>query len=410
MARPIYRLSARKLENAPLGMHADGGGLYLQVTSGSNEALRRSWIYRYAINGREHHMGLGSLTDIGLADARQKAADARKLKAQGQDPIEAVKATRAAAAKAKAKSLTFDQCRDAYIASFSSSWRNAKHASQWTNTLKTYATPIIGKVIVRDIDTDMVMQILEPIWNTKTDTAKRLRGRIESILDWAKVLKRREGDNPARWRGHLDKLLAAPADIRKVRHHPALPFDNLPAFLIELRKQDGIAARAMEFTILTAARTSETIGATTAEITKNIWIIPNHRMKGGREHRVPLCDRALEIINDLASSRGEAKHLFPSGRGGGALSNMAMAQVLNRMKREDITVHGFRSTFRDWAAERTNYPNEVVEMALAHAVGDKVEAAYRRSDLFDKRRRLMEAWAEFCEHGTIAAEIVSLRA
>lgn len=410
MPRSIHRLSSRKVENAPLGMHADGGGLYLQVTPGPNEAIRRSWIYRYAVGGREHHMGLGSLADIGLAAARQKAADARKLRLAGQDPIGARKASKASAAKAAATSMTFDACRDAYIAAHRSGWKNPKHPKQWENTLTTYASPIIGSVFVRDVDTSLVTQVLEPIWTTKPETASRVRGRMERILDWAKVRGHREGENPARWRGHLDHLLAPRFKVRKVQHHPALPYADLPAFLKRLRGQGGVAARALEFTILTAARTAETVGAGTAEIGDRLWTIAGARMKGGREHRVPLCERALALIGELAPLRGQGRFVFPGERADRSLSNMAMLQVLARMGSDDVTVHGFRSTFRDWAAERTNFPNEVVEMALAHAVSDKVEAAYRRGDLFDKRRRLMDAWADYCEHGQVTADIVPLRA
>lgn len=391
-------------------MHADGGGLYLQVTAGTDQAIRRSWIYRYASDGKERHMGLGSLADVGLAAARQKAADARKLRLAGVDPIDAKRASRAAAAKAAATAMTFDACRDAYIAAHRSGWKNPKHPKQWESTLATYATPVIGKVFVRDVDTASVMRILEPIWATKPETASRVRGRIERILDWARVRGHREGENPARWRGHLDHLLAPRFKVRAVKHHPALPYGELPAFLTRLRALEGVGPRALEFTILTAARTGETIGATMGEVSDAVWTIAGSRMKGGREHRVPLCDRALAIVTQLAPLRGRGHFVFPGERHDGRLSNMAMLQVLARMGSDEITVHGFRSTFRDWAAERTNFPSEVVEMALAHAVSDKVEAAYRRGDLFDKRRRLMEAWAEFCEHGKVGAEVVPLRA
>jgi len=391
-------------------MHADGGGLYLQVTAGPDQAMRRSWIYRYATGSKERHMGLGSLADVGLAIARQKAADARKLRLAGQDPIDAKRASKAALAKAAATAMTFDACRDAYIAAHRSGWKSPKHPKQWENTLATYVSPVIGKVFVRDVDTALVMQILEPIWATKPETASRVRGRMERILDWARVRGHREGENPARWRGHLDHLLAPRSKVRTVQHHPALPYSELPAFLKRLRTLEGIGPRALEFTILTAARTGETIGASMAEIADKAWTIPADRMKGAREHRVPLCDRALAIVNELAPLRGRGRFVFPGERSKGRISNMTMLQVLARMECDEITVHGFRSTFRDWAAERTNFPNEVVEMALAHSVSDKVEAAYRRGDLFDKRRRLMEAWAEFCEHGKVSADVVPLRA
>ena len=410
MARQIHRLSPGKVKNARPGMHADGGGLYLQATEGSGDAINRSWIFRFATNGRERHMGIGSLQDVGLAVARQKAADARKLLAQGINPIDARNESKATAAAANAKQLTFDACRDAYIAAHRSGWKNIKHGSQWSNTLTTYVSPAFGALPVRAIDTGLVLQVLEPMWNAKAETASRVRGRIERILDWAKVRGYRDGENPARWRGHLDQLLPRRSKVQKVQHHPALPYAELPAFLRAVREQDGVAAQALEFTILTAARTAEAIGATAGEINRRekLWTVPANRMKAGREHRAPLSDRAITIIDELAPLRGDGVYLFPGLRGG--LTNMAMLKVLQRMGRTDLTVHGFRSTFRDWAAERTNFPNEVVEMALAHMIGDKVEAAYRRGDLFDKRRRLMDAWADYCEHGQSSAEIVTLRA
>jgi integrase len=412
MPRQLHRLSTAKVKNAKPGMHADGGGLYLQATIGTGDLIRKSWIFRFATDGRERHMGLGSIENIGLAEARQRAADARKLRELGLDPIRARDESQATAAALAAKqTMTFDACRDAYISAHRAGWKNVKHAGQWTVSLTTYATPLIGAVSVRDVDTGLVMQVLEPIWSVKPETAARVRGRIESILDWAKVRGFREGDNPARWRGHLDQLLPHRSKMQKVQHHPALPYGDLPAFLTLLRAEQGIAARALEWTILTAARTGETIGATAAEVhvRDKVWTIPGNRMKAEREHRVPLSDRAMTIIDELAPLRDAAGHLFP-GQGQGALSNMAMLALLRRMGQAGVTVHGFRSTFRDWAAERTNYPNEVVEMALAHVVGDKTEAAYRRGDLFDKRRRLMDAWAEYCERGEPTAEVVPLRA
>jgi integrase len=404
-------------------MHSDGGGLYLQVVQRDDAPLSKSWIFRYASGAKtisksgkprraERHMGLGSLQTVSLAEARQRATDARKLREQGIDPIQARDESRAAAAASSAKqTMTFDACRDAYIAAHRAGWKNVKHAAQWTNALATYISPTFGKLSVRDIDTALVMQALEPVWIKRPETASRLRGRIESILDWAKVRGFRDGDNPARWRGHLSQLLVSRNKLRKVRHHPAMPYDELPAFLVALREQVGTAARALEWTILTAARTGETIGGTTDEINARdrAWTIPGGRMKAGREHRVPLSASATAIIDGLASLREGGKLLFPN-RKGQRLTGVAMAHILERMGHRDITVHGFRSTFRDWAAERTNFPSEVVEMALAHAIGDKVEAAYRRGDLFDKRRRLMDAWAEYCQHGEISAEIVPLRA
>ena len=409
MARTTERLTALKVERLTEtpGMHADGGGLYLQVTDNG-----ASWIYRYMLGGRSREMGLGPLALYGLADARAKALDARRLRHEGIDPIEAKKAARLRLRLDAAKAMTFKQCAEAFIKAHRAGWHNGKHAAQWEATLKTYAEPVIGNLPVQAVDTALVLKVLEPIWTTKPETASRVRGRIESILDWAKAREYRAGENPARWRGHLDKLLPAPSKVRKVRHHAALPYSELPNFLIELRSQPGIAARALEFTSLTAARTNETIGATPHEIngSEKLWTVPAGRMKAKREHRVPLSGRVLAILAERESARGaEDKFIFPGGKAGKSLSNMAMTEVLRRMSRSDITVHGFRSTFRDWAAERTNFPNEMVEMALAHAVSDKVEAAYRRGDMFEKRRRLMDAWTEFCSRRAPAGTMVSLR-
>jgi integrase len=412
MARQIHKLSPAAVKNAKPGMHADGGGLYLQATRAADDTISRSWIFRFALKGRERHMGIGSLQSVGLAVARQRAADARKLREQGIDPIEARNESRATAAASGAKQgMTFDACRDAYVAAHRAGWGNVKHAAQWPNSLEAYASPVFGKLAVRGIDTALVLKVLEPIWQKKTETASRVRGRIESVLDWAKVRGYRDGENPARWRGHLDHLLPARSDIKKVRHHAALPYVELPVFLASLRGQQGIAARALEFTILTAARTGEVIRATASEINRRekIWTISAERMKAGKEHRVPLTDRALAIIDDVAPLRGNGAYLFPSARGG-LFHDRSMLDQLERMGRTDLTVHGFRSTFRDWAAERTNFSSEVVEMALAHVVGNKVEAAYRRGDLFEKRRRLMDAWGEYCLNGRSSAEVLPLRA
>jgi integrase len=292
-------------------------------------------------------------------------------------------------------------------------WKNDKHASQWVATLKTYAYPVIGDLPLHMIDTTLVMKVIEPLWSEKPETASRLRGRMEAVLDWATVRGYRAGDNPARWRGHLDVLLPSRSKVRKVEHHSALAYAELPAFLVKLREQEGVAARALEFTILTAARTSETIGATHHEIDKKnkLWSVPAERMKAGKDHRVPLSDRALKILDQVSrAGEGREDFIFPGGNVGKPLSNMAMLKLLARMGRGDLTVHGFRSTFRDWAAERTNFPNEVVEMALAHAVDDKTEAAYRRGDLLEKRSRLMEAWSAYCDKPGSAENVVVLNA
>lgn len=405
MARTVGKLTtlkvARKL--AP-GLYSDGGGLYLQVS----EAGTKSWTFRFKQAGRARDMGLGALSTVGLADARAKAAQCRRLRQEGLDPIEARKADRAQQALDAAKATTFKDAAASYIQSHRAGWRNEKHASQWESTLATYAEPVIGSLSVQAIDTGLVLKVLEPIWHTKPETATRVRGRIEAILDWAKVRGLRQGENPARWRGHLDHLLPSRSKVQRVKHHAALPYADLPDFMTALRAQDGIAARALEYTILTAARTGDTIGAAWDEIDSaaKLWTIPAGRMKAEREHRVPLTKSALALLVDAESARvNDDKYVFPGQprrrRHGtepahGPLSNMAMTEVLRRMGRGDITVHGFRSTFRDWAAERTNFPNEVAEMALAHAVGDKVEAAYRRGDLFEKRRLLMAEWEAYC--------------
>ena len=391
MARTVGKLTALKVSR-PLkpGMYADGAGLYLQVTG----AGAKSWLYRFSLQGKAREMGLGSLSAVSLSEARIKAGECRRLREEGVDPIEARKVRREQAALDAAKSITFKEAAANYIASHRAGWRNEKHASQWENTLATYAEPVLGRVSIQAIDTTLVLKVLEPIWKTKPETASRLRGRIEAILDWAKVRGLRQGENPARWRGHLDHLLPARSKVRRVKHHAALSYAELPDFIAKLRAQEGVAARALEFTILTAARTGDTIGAVWYEVNTSdkVWTVPADRMKAGKEHRVPLSSRALAILRE-GHDMQTSDYVFPGGKAGKPLSNMAMTEVLRRMGRRDITVHGFRSTFRDWAAERTNFPSEVVEMALAHAVGDKVEAAYRRGDLFEKRRRLMAEWA-----------------
>jgi len=341
-------------------------------------------------------MGLGPLDLVGLAEARERATDARRQRERGIDPIEARNAQRAQERLADAKVLTFDQCRDAYHAAHRAGWRSPKHAAQWLNSLAAHVSPRFGPLSVGAIDTGLVMQVLQPIWNEKPETASRVRGRIESILDWAKVNGHREGENPARWRGHLDHLLPARAKVQKVVHFAALPYNDMSAFMGELAGRDGIAALALRFAILTAGRTGEVLGAKWSEIDLQgrLWIIPGERMKGGRDHRVPLSDDAMAILEPLHRAR-TGDHVFPGGRRT-RLSGMALLMLLRRMNRAELTIHGFRSSFRDWAAERTNFRGEIVEAALAHAVGGKVEAAYRRGDMLEHRRRLMEAWAAHC--------------
>jgi integrase len=338
--------------------------------------------------------------------AREKARKAREDIVQGVDPIAQRAAAASALQAARGAETTFEQAARKFIESKSPEWKNAKHAAQWTATLETYAFPIIGSLQVRDVVLAHIVKILEPIWTTKTETATRLRGRIENVLDWATVRGYRNGENPARWKGHLDKILPKPGKVAKVEHHSALPVDAIGTFMVELRKREGIAARALEFAILTAARSGEVRGATWAEVDlyAGVWTIPGDRMKAGREHRVPLSEGAIKLLQALPRF-SHTDLIFVAPRGG-VLSDMTLTAVMRRMKVGAVP-HGFRSTFRDWAAERTAYPRDVAEMALAHAIGDKVEAAYRRGDLFEKRRRMMADWDSFC-NSTSTGDVVPI--
>jgi integrase len=399
MARKIERLTALKVEAKELapGMHHDGGGLYLRVTP---EGVR-NWVLRYMLDGRPRWMGLGPLALYGLADARAKALDARRKRHEGIDPIEARRAERARQRLEAARAITFKECAEAYVNAHGAGWKNEKHAAQWPSTLRAYAYGLIGNLPVQVVDTPLVLKVLESIWTKKPETASRLRGRLENILDFAKVRGYRDGENPARWRGHLDKLLPARSKVRKVEHHAALPYAELPAFLVALREQCGIAARALEFLILTAARTGEVIGARWNEIDllDKVWTVPAERMKARREHRVPLSPRSLTILREMHELRSEHyanDFVFPGRKPGLSLSNMAFLMLLRRIGLGDLTGHGFRATFKTWASERTSFQNEIAEAALAHIIGDKVEQAYRRGDLFEKRRRLMQQWTTFC--------------
>lgn len=390
------------------GIHSDGAGLSLKVTKNGS----KSWIYRYMLAGKAHWMGLGSYPDVSLAEAREKAAELRKLTRQNIDPLLEKRKQASVIRAAISKAITFDDASAKYIEAHKASWKNEKHAEQWTNTLKTYASPIIGSVDVSLIDTGHIMRILEKdnFWNEKTETASRVRGRIESVLDWATVRKYRTGENPARWKGHLDKLLPARSKVKKTEHHAALPWLQMGAFMVKLREQEGTAAKAVELAILTACRSGEVRGAVWEEfdLEAGIWIIPPERMKAKKEHRVPLQEKAIQLLR-------KQKELFPNGyvfpgmKEGKPLSDMSLTAVLRRMEQNEITVHGFRSSFRDWAAESTAYPNEMVEMALAHTIGNKVEAAYRRGDLFEKRRRMMNDWANFCDTVIKAGEVIPLK-
>ncbi len=376
-------------------MYADGAGLYLLV--GPTGA--KSWIYRFMLNGKAREMGLGPVHTIGLAEARKRAQEHRRQRLDGIDPLDARKTARAKAKLEAAKAITFKACAEKYIKAHSAGWRNEKHAAQWTATLTTYAYPKIGALPVAAVDTGLVTQILSPLWAAKPETASRVRGRIESVLDYAGTHGWRSGENPARWRGHLENVLPRRAKVRKVEHHAALPWGQIGAFMVDLAKQEGVAALALRFAILTAARTGEVIGARWSEIDlqAGLWTVPGDRMKAGREHRVPLAETALEVLREAAKQRDgtdEAALVFPGGKPGKGLSNMALLALLRRMKRDDLTAHGFRSTFRDWAAE-TGQPADIAEAALAHVVGDKTVVAYQRGDLLERRRKLMHAWATF---------------
>jgi len=386
-------LNARKVETAEPGRHGDGRGLFLYVKpSGS-----RSWVLRYQVQGRRRDLGLGAYPDVSLAMARQRVTDARRMIAEGDDPI---------AKRQQANPKTFKDAALELIESKRPGWKNAKHAAQWTSTLETYVFPKIGQVQVSKIETADVIGVLTPFWSVKPETANRVRQRIEAVIDYASALGVRSGDNPARWRGHLDHLLPKPTKVRAVKHHPALGHSEIANFMGDLRSRTGVAARALGFTILTAARSGETRGMTWGEVDleNRTWTIPAVRMKVGKEHRVPLSAAA---ITHFGPRHDDATLVFESeAKPGRPISDMSMTAVLRRMGRNGITVHGFRSTFRDWAGETTGFPREVIEAALAHGIKDKAEAAYARSDLYDKRRKLMEAWAAVASNNILSGKVI----
>jgi len=408
MGRKIKALSAievQRLTTPGMNFVGEVAGLALLVS----DTGARSWILRTMIAGKRRDMGLGGYPDVTLADARRRAREKREQIDNGIDPIAQRREARSALAAKLAKAMTFNQCVDAYLDAHNESWSNPKHRQQWRNTLTTYARPVIGDLDVAQIDTGLVVKVLQPIWQDKTETASRLRGRIESILSWATTAGYRTGENPARWKGHLQNLLAMPSKIAKVEHHAALPYRELGAFMADLAQRPGAGARALEFAILTAARSGEVRGATWAEIDMDLalWTIPGARMKAKNEHCVPLSESAMTLLRSQAR---DGDLIFPGAIAGRPLSDMTLTAALRRMGRGDLTAHGFRSTFRDWAAEQTAYPSEVVEMSLAHTIGNKVEAAYRRGDLIEKRRRLMDDWARFCSTvGPTAGRVASLR-
>ncbi len=421
MAREIDKLTPAGVRNAKKpGLYGDGAGLYLNVgpTGG------KSWLFRYMLNGRAREMGLGPLHTIGLAEARERAQAARKLKLDGMDPLATREAEKQRRAEEAAKAISFKKAAEGYIKAHRPGWRNDKHAWQWQQTLDAHVYPVIGDLSVGSVDTGHVTRILEPIWTTKAETAARVRGRIEVILDFATTHGWRTGANPARWKGHLQNVLPSRAKVAKVEHHAALPWREMGAFMAKLEKQDGTARLALQFIILTAARTNEVIGATWGEMdlatprrvtigrdddgkpivetVGGLWTVPGDRMKAGKGHRVPLSGPALDVLHEAAKlRRGDSPSdpVFPGGKGATSskgLSNVAMLMLLRRMEHGDLTVHGFRSTFRDWCAEATRYPRELAEAALAHTLDSKTEAAYQRGDLLEKRRRLMADWATFC--------------
>jgi integrase len=406
MPRRAEKLTAAGVRNAKPGRYGDGNGLYLFVRS----VDARFWVFRYTPRGgKMREMGLGRAGDdraaVSLASARDKAAELHKLVRAGIDPLakrEADEAAaKAAAQDAAARAHTFRQAAKKFIEAHEAGWKNEKHQDQWRNTLATYAYTHMGDIPVADVSTTHVLAVLEPIWRTKPETATRVRGRIEKVLDYAKAMGWRSGENPAAWKGHLALTLPARSKVAKVQHHAALPWPEIAAFMVQLREQAGTSARALEFAILTAARSGEVLGARWNELdmAAKLWTVPAERMKAGREHRVPLSTAALAVLKEMSALRideAPAAFVFPGGKGSRPLSNMALSMTLRRMKHGDITPHGFRSCFRDWAGEATNTPREVAEAALAHTLESKTEAAYARGDLFEKRRRLMDAWAAFC--------------
>jgi len=391
--------SARSVETVnEVGYHRCDRGLYLQVAGSGT----KSWLFRYKspVTAKQREMGLGSLNLVPLAAARDIAVECHRQVLSGLDPIEERGRIKRARQLEQARSITFQEAAEHCIASKKPEWKNAKHAQQWGNSLATYAFPVFGTLSVSDLDTDLVLKAIEPIWISKAETASRVRQRIETVWDWARARKYVEGENPARLRGHLDKILAKTAKVKRVKHHAAVPYKQIATFITKLRGRKGSSALAMEFMILTAARTGEVRGARWQEIdsTAKVWIIAAGRMKAGKEHRVPLCDRALEILNSIKSNRNPDEFVFPGWKTGTGLSDGAMLALLRKMDVGPYTPHGFRSTFRDWAADEAHqFSNETVELALAHTIKNKAEAAYRRGDQLERRRELMGAWQKYIE-------------
>jgi integrase len=386
-------------------MYADSGNLYLRV----GKSGAKSWVFRFSLNGRRRDMGIGPCSLVSLADARDTVVDLRRALRQGIDPIEQRRRTKAATTKDQLDGVTFAAAARRYIAAHRAGWTNAKHQYQWDQTLASYINPVIGEMDVSQVDTQAVLKALQPIWLTKAETATRVRGRIERVLDYAASSGLRSGENPARWKGHLDNLLPKRSKVARVEHYSALPYREIADFMVQLRARDSIAARALEFAILTCGRTGEVLGAKWSEfdLDQRLWVVPADRMKAAREHRVPLSKPALAIVEKMDAIRS-GEFVFPGQAQGRPLSNMALLMQLRRMARADLTVHGFRSTFRDWVSEATNFPSEAAELALAHVVANAVEAAYRRGDQFRKRQQLAESWGAYCNAGA-AGRVVSLR-
>jgi integrase len=408
VARTLNRLSIKSVESnrRKPGMYADGGGLYLRVAEGGS----KQWIFRYAVNGRLRDMGIGPEHTLTLAEARERATEARKLRLDGIDPIEHKRAQRAALQAAAAKAMTFKQCAEGFIRDNERKWDNAKHRDEWKTTLEKYVYPILGNLPVAAIDTPLVLKVIKPLWERVPETASRVRGRIENILGWATVHHYRAGDNPARWRGHLKHALPARSEIAKVEHHPALPYAQIGTFMANVRRQESVGARCLEFIALTVARSGEAINATWNEINMaaRVWTIPAARMKARKEHRVPLSDAATAVLENMRAVC-HSDYIFPGAREGRPVGENTPARLARLAAGTDITVHGLRSTFRDWVAECTAFPRELAEVALAHAVGSDVERAYQRSDLLAKRAKLMQAWADYCEKPLSAGKVIPIR-
>ena len=406
--RSLNRLTSLKVARAKRpGMYADGGSLYLRVAPGGS----KQWIFRYtAPSGRVRDMSLGAVHTFSLAEARERAADARKLRADGIEPINHKRARLAALRAADAKAMTFEQCARGFIKDNEAEWTSPKHRQEWEITLRKYVFPLLGSLPVEAIDTPLVLKVIKPMWERIPTTASRVVGRIHAVIGWATVHHYRHGDNPARWQGHLEHALPALSKVAKVKHHAALPYAQVGAFVAKLRKDSSVGARCLEFITLTAARLGEAINAEWDEIdlANRVWVVPSSRMKADREHRVPLSDAALAVLKVMQAIR-QSDYVFPGTRQGRPVGENTPVRLAKQAAGSNITVHGLRSTFRDWASERTSFSREVAEMALAHAIPNAVEAAYRRGDLFEKRRKLMDAWAAYCAKiETDAGKVVAL--